>query len=148
MIIHPKLKGKLNFDALTPTINQFKILTAETSFLIRTFFFILFGFTIDLSTLLHSEVVAIGGIILLSLLFVRFLYFKFFIKSNIFPEILLMPRGLITILLFYSIPEKYTIPFFDKGILFLVIIGTSLLMMVGLMLTKSDLSTTEKLSEN
>ncbi len=148
LIIHPKLKSFLNVDELAPTIQQFKTLTAESSFLIRTFFFILFGFTIDVTTLLQSQVVAIGGTILVVLLLVRTLYFKFFIKTNIFPEILLMPRGLITILLFYSIPEKYTIQYFDKGIMFLIIIGTSLLMMLGLILTKSDYRVSEEIEQS
>ncbi len=136
LLVHPKTKWILNFDTLSPIILQFKSLTSEFSFLIRTFFFLFFGFTIDISSLINPEVVLLGSVILLSLLVVRYLYFKFIIKTEIFPEIFLMPRGLITILLFYSIPVQYHIPYFDKGVLLFVIIGTSLLMSVGLILFK------------
>lgn len=135
-LIHPRTKWILNLDTLLPIILQFKSLTSEFSFLIRTFFFLLFGFTIDVTSLVNPQVVLLGSIILLVLLVVRYLYFKFIIKTEIFPEIFLMPRGLITILLFYSIPVQYHIPYFDKGVLLFVIIGTSLLMSVGLILFK------------
>lgn len=134
--IHDNTKWIIDFDSLNPIIQQFKSLTSEFSFLIRTFFFLLFGFTIDLSSLANTQVLLLGSIILLMLIIVRYLYFKFIIKTEIFPEIFLMPRGLITILLFYSIPEKFHIPYFDKGVLFFVIIGTSLLMSLGLILFK------------
>jgi hypothetical protein len=42
-----------------------------------------------------------------------------------------MPRGLITVLLFYSIPEMYKLSKFNEGILFFVILTTSVIMMVG-----------------
>lgn len=42
-----------------------------------------------------------------------------------------MPRGLITILLFYGIPETFKLSKFNEGILFFVILVTSLIMMIG-----------------
>jgi hypothetical protein len=42
-----------------------------------------------------------------------------------------MPRGLITILLFYSIPQAYKLSKFNEGILFFVILITSIIMMIG-----------------
>ncbi len=134
LLIHPRTKWIIDLDNLSPIIQQFKSLTSEFSFLIRTFFFLLFGFTIELNSLINPEVLLLGSIILLGLLVIRYLYFRFIIKTEIFPEIFLMPRGLITILLFYSIPAQYHIPYFDKGVLFFVIIGTSLLMSLGLIL--------------
>jgi hypothetical protein len=49
------------------------------------------------------------------------------------PELLLMPRGLITILLFYGIPQQFKLNTFNNGILFFVILITSVLMMLGIM---------------
>lgn len=148
LLIHPKTNWIIDVNTFSPIIQQFKSLTSEFSFLIRTFFFLLFGFTIDLPSLLNTQVVVLGSIILVGLLLVRYLYFRFIIKSEIFPEIFLMPRGLITILLFYSIPIQYHIPYFDKGILFFVIIGTSLLMSVGLILFKPKAVTIFDLNQN
>ena len=51
-----------------------------------------------------------------------------------FREILfLIPRGLITILLFYSIPPEFQVPTFDTGILFLTILFTSVIMTISLL---------------
>ena len=45
----------------------------------------------------------------------------------------LIPRGLITILLFYSIPAEFQDPVFEPGILFLTIIFTSIIMTFSLL---------------
>jgi Kef-type K+ transport system membrane component KefB len=148
LLIHPKTEWIINLDTLTPIINQFRSLTSEFSFLIRTFFFLFFGFTIDVASLVNPEVILLGSIILFALLGIRYLYFRFIIKTEIFPEIFLMPRGLITILLFYSIPAQFHIPYFDKGVLFFVVIGTSLLMSLGLILFKPKAVTITDLDQN
>ncbi len=145
LFVHPLWREVLDAGTLSQVVEQFRALTAETSFLIRTFFFILFGFSIELKSLANPRVVLIGTAILTVLLIIRSLYFRFAMKSSLLPEVLLMPRGLITILLFYSIPEKYSIPFFDQGILFYIIIGTSILMTLGLVLFKQELPRADEL---
>ena len=50
---------------------------------------------------------------------------------------LIAPRGLITVLLFFAIPAEYLQDNFDKGILLHTIILTSLVMMAG-MLSKGE----------
>ncbi|MFZ9387306.1 MAG: cation:proton antiporter [Chitinophagaceae bacterium] len=106
-------------------------LTAESSFLIRTFFFFIFGLTIDVALILDTEVILAGSAIVMLLLGVRFIYLRFFLRSHIFPELFFMPRGLITILLLYSIPEADRLSKFNEGILFFVILISSIIMMVG-----------------
>ncbi|MGB4845356.1 MAG: cation:proton antiporter [Ferruginibacter sp.] len=106
-------------------------LTAETSFLIRTFFFFIFGLTIDFRLLQDVEVILAGSLIVLVLFIIRFIYLRFFLHAHIFPELFFMPRGLITILLFYSIPAAYKLSKFNSGILFFVILTTSIIMMIG-----------------
>ncbi len=145
IVFRPIGKSLIRMGALKPIVEQFRALTAETSFLIRTFFFILFGFSIDLNSLASPRVVLIGTTILVVLIVIRMFYFKYVMKSNLLPEVLLMPRGLITILLFYSIPERFAIPFFDQGILFYIIIGTSILMTLGLVLFRQALPQPDEL---
>ncbi|MBL7719429.1 MAG: cation:proton antiporter [Flavipsychrobacter sp.] len=123
---------------MSSIVGQMHSITAETSFLIRTFFFILFGYSIELSLLLNPIVWQLGSAIVIILIIVRFLYLRLILKSNLFPEILLSPRGLVTILLFYNIPEYKRLESFDIGILFFVVVVTSLLMMVGLLFFKSE----------
>ncbi len=111
-------------------------LTAESSFLIRTFFFILFGFSIDIKAALQSEVVIIGSAIVLVLFVARFLYLRFFLKESVYPEVMFIPRGLITILLFYKIPDTFQLQTFNGGILFFVVLLSSLIMMLGMIFYK------------
>jgi len=106
-------------------------LTVESSFLIRTFFFFIFGLTIDIRLFTDSEVILTGSAIVLMLFAIRFLYLRFFLRSHILPELFFMPRGLITILLFYSIPEAFKLSRFNEGILFFVILVTSIIMIIG-----------------
>lgn len=76
-----------------------------------------------------------GSVVVAILLAVRFLYLAIFVKTNIFPELFFIPRGLVTILLYYNIPPKLKLPV-SEGILFFVILATSLIMMIGSMLHK------------
>ncbi len=108
-------------------------LTAESSFLIRTFFFFIFGLTIDIRLLSDPEVILAGSAIVVLLMCIRYVYLRFFLHAHIFPELFFMPRGLITILLFYSIPDVYKLSKFNEGILFFIILLTSVIMMVGSM---------------
>jgi Kef-type K+ transport system membrane component KefB len=111
-------------------------ITAESSFLIRTFFFVLFGYSINLQLIMQNEVMLVGSIIVAVLLATRFLYLRFFLKEQVFPEVVFIPRGLITILLFYKIPDFLKLQHFNESILFFVILLSSLIMMTGMFFYK------------
>ena len=111
-------------------------ITAESSFLIRTFFFILFGYSISLTFLTQQEIVIVGSLLVIGMFVVRLLYLRFFLKTNVFPESYFIPRGLITIVLFYKIPEHLKLSSFNDGILFFVILTTSIIMMLGMIFYK------------
>lgn len=121
----------MNFTEVNEVGKLLHSLTAESSFLIRTFFFFIFGLTIDVRLLLDMEVVLIGGALVLILFIIRYIYLRFFLHAHIFPELFFMPRGLITVMLFYSIPEIYKLSKFNEGILFFVVLTTSVIMMIG-----------------
>ena len=111
-------------------------ITAESSFLIRTFFFIVFGYTISLNFLAQEEVMVVGSLIVLALFVIRLLYLRFFVRTNVFPESYFIPRGLITIVLYYKIPANYRLSSFDDGILFFIILTTSVIMTLGMIFYK------------
>jgi predicted membrane channel-forming protein YqfA (hemolysin III family) len=71
-----------------------------------------------------------------TLLGMRFIYLRILHKYHLFPELFYIPRGLITILLFYKIPEFRKLQGFDEGILFFVILATALILMLGSLLYK------------
>lgn len=113
-------------------------ITAESSFLVRTFFFILFGYSISLDFMREGEVWLVGGLIVAVLFLVRFLYLRYFMRTNVFPETFFIPRGLITIILFYKIPEAQKLSSFNDGILFFVILSTGVILSLGMIFTKKS----------
>lgn len=138
MLVKGRAKKLINIDEFDGVLSFLKSITTETSFLIRTFFFILFGYTIDLNIFGNTQVWELGSVIVAILLFVRFLYLKFILKTSLIPELFLMPRGLVTILLFYSIPLEKRLGSFNEGILFFVVAVTSILMMLGLLIWSKE----------
>jgi Kef-type K+ transport system membrane component KefB len=107
-------------------------ITAESSFLIRTFFFILFGYSIDISFISNPDVILVGSGMVAALFLVRFLYLRFFLHEAVFPEVFFIPRGLITIVLFYKIPNNLKLVTFNEGILFFIILSTSIILSLGM----------------
>ncbi|HFA47967.1 MAG TPA: sodium:proton exchanger [Bacteroidetes bacterium] len=119
-------------DPIEKIEKEFHLITLETAFVVRTFFFVIFGMTIALSSLVNLNVFFISFGILACLYIVRFILLKLFMKKDIYPELYIAPRGLITILLFFAIPATYMIEEFDSGILLYVILISSLVMTYGL----------------
>jgi len=111
---------------------HFKLVVSESSFVIRTFFFVMFGYSIDLRTIVSRDVLLIGSLVVMILAVIRYLYLRLFAKFNLLPEFFVAPKGLVSILLFYAIPAQSVIPFVGKGVLFFVICATSVLMAFGL----------------
>ncbi len=133
---------KLRFGFLHKIISREKVdatlhlmhsITAETSFLVRTFFFFLFGYSISLGFLTRSIVIQIGAAIIVILFLIRFLYLRFFLRTNVFPETFFIPRGLVTIVLFFKIPVGMRLTNFDEGILFFIIVTSGIIMSLGML---------------
>ena len=116
-------------------LHDFHLVTMETAFVVRTFFFVLFGITITLASLLNLKVAMISLAILAALYVVRILAIKLFVQKDINPQIWLAPRGLITILLFFAIPAEYQTEAFDSGILLYTIIISCVIMAASLVAT-------------
>jgi len=74
----------------------------------------------------------------LALLLVRLFYLRVFMKANLLPELFFMPRGLITIVLFYKIPDVLKLSSFNESIIAFVILATSTLMMLGSIFYKGE----------
>jgi Na+:H+ antiporter len=137
LLLRGRFKNLATPEYMEGILNLMRSITAETSFLIRTFFFILFGYTINLELLIVPDVILLGSAIVAILFLVRFLYLRLILRANLFPELFLMPRGLVTILLFYSIPAEKSLSSFNVGVLFFVVVATSLIMMGGLLFFKA-----------
>lgn len=112
------------------------IITMETAFVVRTFFFVIFGITISLASLASLDVALVSGLIILSIYVIRFVILRLVMGRDIIPQLFIAPRGLITILLFYAIPAEAQVPGFEAGILLFIIIGTSLIMTAAMIYDK------------
>jgi hypothetical protein len=137
LYIRGKLMKFLRVEKIQSELLQLKMITGESAFLIRTFFFIIFGYSIHLDVLMNVNVLLIGACIMAIILVVRLFYLPFISRSNLFPAAFIAPRGLVTILLFYNIPAQFAIPEFGADILFFVVLVSLLIMMLALIGSKN-----------
>lgn len=126
------------YKNLANDLTQLHQLSAETAFIIRTFFFVIFGFTMNIYELNDQNILVNGFLILLSIYIIRFAYLLIFKRQHVLPEGFVSPRGLISILLYYNLPESIKLPEIGTSFLFLVVLGSSLVMSVGLMMTNRN----------
>lgn len=127
----------LDYDRAKEIYEGLHVITAETAFVVRTFFFVIFGMTIDFDSLASWDVAAISLVCILIIYVIRFIVLRVGIGKDIFPQVYTAPRGLITILLFYNIPPEHIVEEFSTGILLYVIIGTSLIMTFAMIADKN-----------
>ncbi|KAA9327491.1 hypothetical protein F0P96_16035 [Hymenobacter busanensis] len=134
LFLRGPLRRWVNLERLQDELHQLKSITAESAFLIRTFFFLLFGFSITLTNVLSGTLLLQGALIVAVLTLIRYVYLRYVSRTSLVPEVFIAPKGLITILLFYSIPNKHLIGEVSENILFVVILLTGVLMLIGLQL--------------
>jgi NhaP-type Na+/H+ or K+/H+ antiporter len=130
-----KLSKFINGEKLEKVTRDFHMITLESAFVIRTFFFVIFGITIALSSIVDVGVWFYSLVIVVILYSVRLLWLWLLERKAIFPLLYIAPRGLITILLFFQISGAYpdfVVPEFDEGILLFVILSTSIVMTISL----------------
>lgn len=136
-------RRKFMYPRFKEDFNQLFQLSRESAFLLKTFFFLIFGFSIQVNELQSVDMLLWGVLIIASIYLIRGIYLKFVIKLELIPELFLTPRGLISILLFFSIPAELRIPGISTALLFFIVLATSLIMTLGLVFT----SQTEALGE-
>ena len=137
------IKEFLHPEKLISVNRELKGMTIELAFLIRTFFFLLFGYSIDIALILSLRVLITGTVIVLVILIIRYVFLRYISKTNVFPELFIAPRGLITIILFYSIPVQLTTDKFNEGVLSFVILASGVIMMLGLIFSKGTIKVTD-----
>ena len=131
----------VSFEKVEEVLDDLKIVTAETAFVVRTFFFIIFGWSVSLGSLVSFSAIGLGLLILVIIYLVRTIVLFVFGGKNILPQLFLAPRGLITILLFFAIPENLNSSADFQGVLLFVILLSCLIMSWALMEQKKKLAT-------
>jgi len=133
------LKKYFDKEKVRPILRDFHNVTLESAFLIRTFFFVVFGFSITISSLYDWEVAVNSFAIVAILIIVRWIILKLIVRRNISPQLWIAPRGLITVLLFFALAESSNqIEQFDTGLLLYPILITSIIMMIALILYRGE----------
>ena len=130
-LIHNKYAEKLHYPRIKLDTSKMLSFTAEIAFVARAVLFILFGFTINIQDLFNERVVIYGTAITVIIFFTRYVILRL-LKAPMYPTFFIAPRGLITILLFITIPASLNISVIGSGVLVYVIISTGLLMSLGL----------------
>jgi len=146
----------LDLNQTEKGLHEFHILTAESTFLVKTFFFLFFGFSISLVEFSSVTPFIYGVLIFGIMLLIRYLYFiatTFKIKPS--PLVYMSPRGLISILLFLQIKEVTFIntaaSIIDEQVLLVVILASMLMMTLGTMKKpnqNTELESSEDSEEN
>jgi len=132
VLLFKKLEDWLYDEKIDEVYKEFRLITVETSFLVRTFFFVVFGMTLPLASLISWRVWIISVTFLAVAYILRFILFAVIEKKDTFPQVFIAPRGLISILLFFAIPDSLKNAGIESGVLFVVIIATSIIMAMSL----------------
>lgn len=130
-----KLKG------LEKEVQQLDEIIAELTFGIKSIFFLLFGFSLNIQNLWNLQDISWALLIVGLALIVRYVLLYLFRFS--FDEILfIFPRGLITVLLFYLIPENKRLVYFNDTVLTHIIFISLILLIFNNLIyrTKIELS--------
>ncbi len=130
------LFSNFNFEVLRHETPKFKEQVAEVTFLVRSLFFILFGYSIQTSDLLDVSTLwwSLG---ICGLIYVMRLTVLRVLRMPLFPLTTVAPRGLISILLFLSILPEDRLPFFNQSMIVQVMFISIFVMMLGLMFHRS-----------
>jgi cell volume regulation protein A len=127
--------NKIHPENLHEEVLKFKEFTIEAAFVIRSLFFLLFGFLLETTEILNTETLLWASSIVLIIFIIRAIQLKIS-GLPIRPLLFVAPRGLITILLFLSIDPGQYIPQVNKSLVIQVIVLTAMIMMFGLMTNK------------
>jgi len=127
---------RLKPSILSKEVEKFREITGEATFLVRSLFFLLFGFLIDVHALLSLELLQWSVLIIVAIFIVRIIQIKA-MRMEMLPLLFIAPRGLITILLYLSIPVVYHIQWINKALIVQVIIISALVMSIGLLFSKN-----------
>ena len=137
------MKKSIDFEKTKNSLHDFHVLTSESTFLVRTFFFLFFGFSITIKSFVSMEPYIYSLVILFIMFVARYSYFlvsKFSFKLT--PLVYMSPRGLISILLFLQLDtlneSNLKTDIIDERVLLLVILFSMILMLLGTMKKKTN----------
>jgi len=142
-VAHFKFIKKLRPHSLEKEVHRFKDLITEGTFMIRSVFFIIFGYQIKTANIIDTTTLALAVVVVATIYAFRVIQLSLS-GLALKPLAFIAPRGLITILLFLSILPEQHVPLVSPSLIIQIIIITALIMMVGMMIyTKREAASGE-----
>ena len=114
-------------EMVSAEVPGFKRITSELTFLVRSLFFLSFGSSININEFFNESFLFLAAVILVAGTIIRAVILLF-LPGSYFRVWSFAPKGLITILLFMSIPNHLKLAEMSKPVVVLVVIGSILLM--------------------
>lgn len=136
LFIRGRLSRILKNDLFEKELDQLKNLTAEGAFVVRTFFFLIFGYVAIPHELIDADALIVSAVFVVVIIAWRWLVLRVTYRGPSTSLLWIAPRGLITILLYLNIPENLRLLGFREGIPMLVVVLTSLVMVAGVVRKK------------
>lgn len=135
---HTLIKKFIDFGKFRNDLGSFKKILVELTFLVRSFFFIMFGYYTKIEGLFDLNNILTGVLITTGIFLLRMIFIKQVLKIPLVPLLFFSPRGLITILLFLSIPAASRIDLISEEVVTLVILLTMFLLIIGNVIHKRE----------
>ena len=133
LFIRGRLSLILKNDLFEKELEQLKNLTAEGSFVVRTFFFLILGYAAVPRELIDVDALIVSVLAVSTVVAWRWVTLRLTYRGVSSPLVWIAPRGLITILLYLTIPEDLRLQGFRDGIPMLVVVLSSLVVMTGVL---------------
>lgn len=127
---------KLEPDRLEIEVDKFREIATEAAFLVRSIFFIVFGYLIKASEVGNLETLPWSIGIVAGILLIRAVCL-YIMNVPLIPMLFIAPRGLITVLLFLAIPVEDRIGIVNNALVIQVVLLAAMIMMLGMVLTQN-----------
>lgn len=137
LFVRGRLGQVLKNDLFEKELDQLKNLTAEGSFVVRTFFYLILGYAVVPRELVEVDALVVSVLFVITIVGWRWATLRLIYQGPLVPLIWVAPRGLITILLYLNIPKELRLVGFREGIPVLVIVLSSILVMAGVLGNKA-----------
>lgn len=128
--------SRLDPDRLEIEVHKFREIVTEAAFLVRSIFFIVFGYLIKAAEVANLETLPWSAGIVAGIFAIRAI-FLYIMRIPLKPLLFIAPRGLITILLFLAIPLADSMSIVNNALVIQVVLLAALVMMLGLLLTQN-----------
>lgn len=140
LFIRGRLSLILKNDLFEKELDQLKNLTAEGSFVVRTFFYLILGYAAIPSELVDTDAMIVSALFMVIIIAWRWVTLRLTYWGASSPLLWIAPRGLITILLYLNIPEDLRLEGFREGIPMVVVTLSYLVVMTGVLGSKPVVS--------